>query len=289
MKIILNGQAGTNAHAITKKLAERLSLDCITATSFFPQRCFNDRGNLLPEFRLHNDEEVDKMVDAKLKEELAKHPNNFILNSYNGLFLVPDALRILLVIDVQSKPSLAAIDGVRRADLDMAYKGAYIESNYDIVINTFGCSNEEVVDCIMQALESGKYGKYVPLNILLPTNVTDLKPWNNLSTPIRLYVYKGCKFIKPQHMRKALGYARKGIKLVPVVENPVYNFATLSRDEYLQWFKLINTDPSDALKYLSFALYCANFGFHDEVRVFCDLCDYGNPYKQIEAEGITID
>ena len=168
MKIILNGQAGTNAHAITKKLAERLSLDCITATSFFPQRCFNDRGNLLPEFRLHNDEEVDKMVDAKLKEELAKHPNNFILNSYNGLFLVPDALRILLVIDVQSKPSLAAIDGVRRADLDMAYKGAYIESNYDIIINTFDCSNEEVVDCIMQALESGKYGKYVPLNILLP-------------------------------------------------------------------------------------------------------------------------
>lgn len=289
MKIILNGQAGTNAHAITKKLAERLSLDCITATSFFPQRCFSDRGNLLPEFRLHNDEEVDKMVDVKLQEELAKHSNNFILNSYNGLFLVPDALRILLVIDVQSKPSLAAIDGVRCADLDMAYKGAYIESNYDIVINTFDCSNEEVVDCIMQALEYGKYGKYVPLNILLPTNVENLTPMLNCFTPIRLYTYKGCKFITPQHMRKALSYARKGIKLVPVVENPVYNFATLSLDEYLQWFKHINTDPNFALNYLTFALYCAKYGLNDEVRVFCDLCDYGNPYKMMEAEGITID
>ena len=86
----------------------------------------------------------------------------------------------------------------------------------------------------------------------------------------------------------ALSYARAGIKLIPVNESEVIDFAVLKKKDYKAWFDRINVNPADAMNYLTFAVYCFVFGYSNHERVFCDLCSNGNPYKRIEAEGIHI-
>lgn len=288
MKIVLNGQAGTNSHAIAIKLADRLGLDCITATSFFPRYCFDSDERLKPEYRLHENSDIDDEINTGIKNEISKREDGFLVNSINGIFYVPDAIRILLIQDIQSKPSLAAIYKYHLADVKAAYKGAFVENNYDIVINVFGSTIDDVITCIINALQSGKYGKYVPINIMLPSRVDDIIVRNYLDDDIQLYVYKGCKFIKPRSMDAALSYARAGANLVRVTETEVIDFLVLKREDYLSWFERINMKPDAALNYLTFALYCFTYGYTDSNQVYCNLCSNGNPYKRMEAEGIRI-
>lgn len=280
--------AGTHCRSVALKLAERFDLNCVTARSCFPVQAFDTSVLLRDEFRKHLNKDVDDAVDAALSSEISKLTDDFVVCSYNSLRLVPNAIHILLVSDIQAFAQNAKLKLYRDADRQKACKNAFNPNYYDIIVNTTVSIVEEVVDCIAMALSSGKYGLYVDISTLLPSRVVGLNQRSYYDTSVKLYTYKGCKFISPDSMDYVLTHARAGHKLVNATVTEIVDFLVLTGDEYARWFETINIKPVVAYNYLLVAMYMFKYGYSDVEQVFSNLCDLGNPYMRIEAEGFTI-
>ena len=286
MDIVITGEAGTNCHEVSKHVANRLMLNLISPHNYFGKNCYTGEGKLLRDVRLHKDSLLTDKIDEMLKEECNATEHDYVLSSYNAIFLKPDAIRILLTSDIVYDVRNVEYAKYRQEDTTRAFRGAFNRDNYEIVVNVTGMPAEDVADLLISILQSGKFDYYLPLHILLPATM-DVEE-SNKDSYAKIYTFGCCRFIAQSSMGLVHRNIMSGKKFVRATEIPVVNFRLLDMIDYDSYFSRVGHDyMNKTLNYLRLAYYCDMYGYTNMERTFCDLCSLGDPYKKMRAEGIN--
>jgi len=177
MRITISGKPGAGKTTIAKLLAQRLNLKFYEMGRIV-QKIALSRGLSVGELMQagKTDPSIDKEIDAEQKN-LGEKQDNFVIDGRISWFFIPNAVHVFLDVDEHvaaerifkkprepDEPQYKSADDVQKdiharllADREryQKYYGIdYLDTeNYDIVINTTGKNQEQVMEEVMREIK----------------------------------------------------------------------------------------------------------------------------------------
>jgi len=179
MIIAISGKPGSGKSTVAKELAKKLGVKHYSTGDFMRKLAAKKGMSLIELSKLaEKDFSIDDAIDSWLRG-LARQENDFVIDSRLAFHFIPDAVKIYLDVDLdiaakrifsgpmretEKAESIEALkeELKRRMESErkryMKYYNVDIDdkSNYDLVIDTSNISAEEVIEKIIQFLETNK-------------------------------------------------------------------------------------------------------------------------------------
>lgn len=273
MRIAITGCAGSKHKDIAKMLAERLTLQLITADMFIEEStALYGEGTV----------ECDVRTNIRIVEEILKS-DDYVLDSLIS-FTIPNTIRIYIDRDL-TEEVMYPTSLLESMERDIEFTQKYCSGiEPDIYINRTTMSDLDVVQLIIDLLISGETGVYVPINMCVPhVELLDdcIVNFNELNAA-HVDVYNNVYIIT----QAILGCTLHSKKFIKVIKHDVDNAVLKHPSVYIHWFDLL--DNKDVLM-LNIMLnrYCSEGANLLEVySEYVKLMHNGNALsKLIELEG----
>lgn len=174
MKINISGLPGAGKSTVGQKLAKKLGLKFYSMGDVRGKMAM-EKGMTIDELnKLGETEEWTDVEADKYQKEIAKDEDGFIIDSLLGFYFIPDAMKILLDVDLEvaaqrifndqredevhhkTKEGVLKMLKSRIAQNNLRYKKYYNidsyldKSNFDLVIDTTNILADEVVDRMLK-------------------------------------------------------------------------------------------------------------------------------------------
>lgn len=169
--ITIGGLHGTGKSSVADEIAERFNLRRMSAGIVFRELA-KERGLTIEEFSLaaEEDEEIDRLIDDRLKEEAAK--GNVVMDGQlaawmagenadlNILLTATDETRVKRIANRDNRDFEASLRETRTREA--SEKDRYLEfygvdiadhSIYDLIVDTENLTLDEVVEIVVTAVE----------------------------------------------------------------------------------------------------------------------------------------
>jgi cytidylate kinase len=175
--VVVNGDLGSGKSTVSRLLAQRLGVRRVSVGDLYRQLA-QERGMTALELNLHAelDDDVDGYVD-RLQRDIAQSGETVVVDSRLAWFFFHDALKVHLVVDpavaanrVLGRPggavesyASAAEARARLAERSESERARFLQRygadktdvrNYDLVIDSTQVTPEELVEQIVEALQT---------------------------------------------------------------------------------------------------------------------------------------
>lgn len=287
MKIVIGGMPGSGHTAISRKVADRLGLDFMCAKDVTNSICSSNHVDV----KMHSMQFVNDLaqsVDSILKIFIESH-DDYLCDAVLFNKNTEGVISIFIDSELTAEVSLPYSVYRRRRTLREYFRtvhnrDCFDTSQYDIVINRTLCTDDYIVQFIIDLLSRGERGYYVPCGICLPLNApavleltTHLK-----STEFSIGKFFGLHVIE-DNLSQAMLHAKHN-KLLKVRDSVLHNITELEIKpmyNYTEWFYNVTKDYSVVQLSTMLARHCSKFDMFDVESAFVELTVNGNPVKRL--------
>ena len=293
MRVIISGAPGSEHGEIARALANRLSLNYISAKTFSTEYC--TKYNLdYTEYSKHNVSTHDiDVYNSILTSSLVK--DDFVLDAIVDINRFQNCTTIYIDREFTSEVAYPRNLFLQQRAEDRLRNNLSIPdtfmSKYNIVIDRTGLTNDYVVQFIVDLFISGSCGYFIPANLCLP--IENIIPSTlpaildeSVSFEIGRYY---CNYMLYTDVGQAILHCNNS-KLLRVARNSVFGIADTQLQkisDYEDWFSMLGVDCSNAKLNLLLSKYCISINEKDYATIYTNLVQNGNPIRLLEELGFS--
>lgn len=292
MKFTVSGSPGSNHILVAEMLANRLSLDLITAEDLV-SKYTKEKGIDYTEFSKHVNAQYDSDINSIITASLTQ---NYVLDSLCGFDLVEDSIKVFLYTELTSENALPRTRYIdkkieRKFVQDATGSDMFDSTNYDYYINCTGLTEDYIVQFIIDKLTKGEKGCYISANLVVPDRI-DVEV--NLSANYRednyfnITKFYSTYILHDNYEQAILATYNNDLLRVSGDEiKKIDEAVVLGLPMYSKWFELLAMDSSIAELNIMLTKYCSSFDSYDTDLMFVNLSQNGNPVKRLIELGYS--
>ncbi len=171
MNITITGAPGSNHYNVAKKLGDRLGLKFNSARNVVHSK-YSQQESITYDDKYNTDmfNAVNDLIVPTIRNS-----NDYIFDGLLASKFATSAIRIFLDIDFMYESKFVSFRYGQRAR-EESVSADYLDGNlynpdkYDLFINVTGMTVDAVVEFIIACMRNGKYGMYLPIYLLQPSN-----------------------------------------------------------------------------------------------------------------------
>ena len=166
MRICISGTPGSGHNAISRALADRLSLDYISAGDII-RHTFNGDLVLIDNYKKNLKCDGTLKIDSEIASAMNSF-TDFVCDAVTAIREYPNAISIFIESEMVANQAFASRTYLYKKSVAECF-GGYDKDKYSIVINRTGLSDDYVVQFIVDLLIAGDKGYFLPPGLCIPS------------------------------------------------------------------------------------------------------------------------
>lgn len=286
MKIGITGAAGSLHESVAKEISNRLGLNFVSAKEMAIECCVK-AGFEYKDFVKSKNVKLAETINMAISNKL-EECDDYVCDAACLPYLCKGAVLIYLdreLVEEKVFPATLYEESLVKKAMfrNLTSPNPFVLSNYNIVINRTGLSNSYVVQFIIDQLQKGDTGFFLPARLCLPLDAFPLGC--DIESDIDTFSigkYFASYILMNNYCKAVLACENNQLlKLNDAKFDNVSELRVRKVEEYGDWFRYIGGDTSVAQLCYMLTKYCERLDSYDTDLVYVKLSKNGNPVKKL--------